>query len=290
VGTTRTAPRLVVTLLQLQSGARVAIIGDVGGHIDELRAELSRLGVPQAGNGPIPDDLWVVQVGDLIHRGPDSSAVVALVDRCLSDDDCRWTQLVGNHEAFYLRRRRQFSWPDRVSGSTAAKLRTWWRTGRMRPAVALRVSGEDLLVTHAGLTRGFWQEVLGSPTSAGEAADALNALALSDQRTLFRPGMMLGYHRVNLAAGPVWASVSREVSVSWAGHPMPFSQVHGHSSVYDWAAQRWNVEEPVGDEVELDELRKHASLRLNGGRVVGIDPGHAIEARRNWQALELRQE
>lgn len=160
----------------------------------------------------------------------------------------------------------------------------------MRPAVALRVSGEDLLVTHAGLTRGFWQEVLGSPTSAGEAADALNALALSDQRTLFRPGMMLGYHRVNLAAGPVWASVSREVSVSWAGHPMPFSQVHGHSSVYDWAAQRWNVEEPVGDEVELDELRKHASLRLNGGRVVGIDPGHAIEARRNWQALELRQE
>lgn len=276
-----------MSVLQLESGARVAIIGDVGGHLAALRAELSRLGVAQGGSGPIPDDLWVVQVGDLIHRGPDSGAVVALVDRCLSDEDCRWIQLVGNHEAFYLRRRHQFSWTDRVSRQTEATLNSWWASGRMRAAVALRVAGEDLLITHAGLTRGFWQEVLGAPTDVVRASDALNALGPRDPTTLFRPGVMLGHHQVNPAAGPLWASVSKEVATSWAGHSMPFSQVHGHSSVYDWAKGRWNVPEPLRANVALDEERKHATLQLDGGRVVGIDPGHASQARPGWQALEL---
>jgi hypothetical protein len=60
---------------------RVAVIGDIGGHLNELRTELVRLGAGQ--DGRLPDDLIVVQVGDLIHRGPDSDGVVALVDRYL---------------------------------------------------------------------------------------------------------------------------------------------------------------------------------------------------------------
>lgn len=82
----------------------MAVLGDVGGHLAALRAELTRLGVPDGGDGPIPADLTVVQVGDLVHRGPESDAVVALVDRHLSATPRRWLQVVGNHEAFYLRR------------------------------------------------------------------------------------------------------------------------------------------------------------------------------------------
>ena len=55
---------------------RVAVVGDVAGHLDELRTELRRLGA-DGGTGRLPDDLTIIQVGDLVHRGPASDAVVA---------------------------------------------------------------------------------------------------------------------------------------------------------------------------------------------------------------------
>jgi hypothetical protein len=60
---------------------RVAVVGDIGGHATELRAELTRLGEDK--DGRLPSDLVVIQVGDLIHRGPDSDDVVKLVDNYL---------------------------------------------------------------------------------------------------------------------------------------------------------------------------------------------------------------
>jgi hypothetical protein len=80
---------------------RVAVIGDIGGHVDELRAELARLGVKR--DGLLPSDLLVIQVGDLVHRGPASDDVITLVDSYLRNEPHRWIQLVGNHEANYLR-------------------------------------------------------------------------------------------------------------------------------------------------------------------------------------------
>ena len=49
--------------------ARVAVIGDVGGHADQLRKVLRELG---AESEQLPSDLIVIQVGDLVDRGPDS--------------------------------------------------------------------------------------------------------------------------------------------------------------------------------------------------------------------------
>lgn len=40
---------------------RVAVIGDVGGHVEELRRELRSLGASET--GVLPDDLVVIQVG-----------------------------------------------------------------------------------------------------------------------------------------------------------------------------------------------------------------------------------
>lgn len=50
----------------------------------------------------------ICQVGDLIHKGPDSSAVVALVDQIIDSNPGRWVQLLGNHEAQYLSGGTQF--------------------------------------------------------------------------------------------------------------------------------------------------------------------------------------
>ncbi|WP_233594971.1 metallophosphoesterase [Amycolatopsis sp. WAC 04169] len=73
---------------------RVAIIGDVGGHPDQLRRALAWLG---ATGERLPPDLTVIQVGDLVDRGPDSTGVLDIVANLL--DDGRWIQLAGNHEA-----------------------------------------------------------------------------------------------------------------------------------------------------------------------------------------------
>ncbi|MFT4218135.1 MAG: metallophosphoesterase [Micropruina sp.] len=275
-----------MSLLRPLPGQRVAVIGDVGGHVDALRAELARLGVPDDGAGPLPPDLLVVQVGDLIHRGPDSAGVVALVDRHLQTDPDRWIQLVGNHEAFYLRRP-QFSWYERVPRSTAAVLRRWWASGRMRPAAAIRVEGEDLLVSHAGLTRGFWQEVLGAPPDVAAAADALNALARTNGRALFRPGTMVGWRDPDHGAGPVWAAAGTEVAASWSGHRLPFSQVHGHSSAYNWETGGWRLDDALRSSASVDDAARHVVITLPGGRLIGVDPGHGVASRTSWRAFEL---
>lgn len=79
----------------------------------------------------------MVQVGDLVHRGPDSNGVIRLVDGYLRNQPDHWIQLIGNHETVYLRSP-AFAWPDRLRLRSARQLRRWWREGRAVVAVALR--------------------------------------------------------------------------------------------------------------------------------------------------------
>lgn len=87
-------PRLVQTL----PDGPLDIIGDVHGEIDALRRLLWRLGCdPEAGSVQRP----LVFVGDLVDRGPDSPAVVRLVQR-LVEAGVAWC-VAGNHELNLLR-------------------------------------------------------------------------------------------------------------------------------------------------------------------------------------------
>lgn len=269
---------------------RVAVIGDVGGHLDELTSELSRLGADPR-TRQLPEDLTVIQVGDLVHRGPNSEGVVALVDRYLSASPGQWIQLAGNHEAQYLREP-VFDWPQRLDDHARSALRAWWSTGRMRIAVALRARNEggrfeDVLITHAGLTEGFWRDVLGSSSSAARAADAINSLAGQHDDVLFAAGQMLGKGRPNLSAGPVWAAAATELVPSWveARSPMPFSQIHGHSTVVDWPRRQVRCSAEVAAAVTIDEQSTQSIVALPGGRIIGIDPGHGVRPRRPWRAF-----
>ena len=263
---------------------RVAVIGDVGGHLDELVAELRRLGADPA-TGALPPDLVVIQVGDLVHRGPRSVAVVELVDRYLTEVPDQWLQLVGNHEAQYLREP-AFSWPEELPAGTAATLRRWWDSGQLRVAAAVVSRGESFLVTHAGLTAGFWRTVLDADGDVRQAVAGLNALPRGRRDVVFRAGELLGRRRSS-AAGPLWAVASTELVPSWADTKMPFSQVHGHTSVYDWTERRLRGGPELTATTEVDEEAKHTVVTLRGGRIIGVDPGHGEEPRTPWRSWEL---
>lgn len=278
---------------------RVAVIGDVAGHLDELRGELVRLGA-DPDTGRLPDDLTVVQVGDLVHRGPASDGVVALVDRYLTEQPAHWIQLVGNHEAQYLHDP-LFDWPERISDRSRDTLRRWWAAGRMRAATWVPDDVGGFLVTHAGLTFDFWRSTLDAPATAEQAAKGVNSLIGVHDEVLFRAGEMLrGRRRSSIrraSPGPVWAATATELLPGWLGTTLPFSQIHGHDSIYDWQSRSFppaagnSADDTVAELARvtvIDEQAKHETTVLAGGLIVGVDPGHGRRPRRPWRAWELR--
>ncbi len=70
----------------------VAVIGDVHGHADKLAAILEQLRETAGW-----DRRWLVFIGDLIDRGPDSKTVVDMVSDLLIEHP-RTTVVAGNHE------------------------------------------------------------------------------------------------------------------------------------------------------------------------------------------------
>jgi hypothetical protein len=260
------------------------VIGDVGGHLDSLRAELTRIGVPDNGAGAIPADLVVVQVGDLVHRGPESAGVVALVDGHLRRTPDRWLQLIGNHEAYHVFGP-QFRLRERLHRRAANTLRSWWREGLLRAGVAFDSGTEHFLVTHAGLTREYWRLFLGGPATPSEAADALNDMLRRADERLIRTGQIHG-GPADFAAGPLWAAAGTELVGSWRDHHLPFSQIHGHSGLVEWPAAT-PAPGVAAEEVMVDHDLRHTTIELNGGRIIGVDPGHYDQARESWGAWQM---
>jgi hypothetical protein len=98
---------MTATLVRPLFEGSLDIVGDVHGEIDALRTLLHRLGYST--EGVHPNGRRLVFVGDLVDRGPDSSAVVALVHRLLENQ--RAQCVLGNHELNILLDSRK---PDNV--------------------------------------------------------------------------------------------------------------------------------------------------------------------------------
>ena len=254
---------------------RIAVIGDVGGHFGPLVHLLGELGVRFGAEIDWPDYLHVIQVGDLVHRGPASAEVVGLVAGLLERGV--WTQIVGNHEQLYVDRP-VFGWNEVIEETAQEQLRGWWADGRLQAAAAVTDgSGEEWLITHAGLTAGFWRQGLGAPDSAEATLEALKDAAADS--ALWHPGtMLLGVDDDN--AGPVWAAAGTEVYPSWPRleAELPFNQIHGHSSAFDWNRSQWSAESWVQSQIRLDLNHRHATFEHAGRQIVGIDPCHLAEA------------
>jgi hypothetical protein len=140
-------------------------------------------------------------------------------------------------------------------------------------AAAVRTAeGEELLVTHAGLTVDAWRR-LGGPVTAATAADLLNT----------RPEDLIRDY-----GGPLWAEAST-VYGSWldSTDPVPFGQVHGHSSIVDYRRQAWACPERVRLRSTVDWAARHTVTRLHGQRFAGVDPKHGRTGAPAWAPLVL---
>ncbi len=109
-------------------------------------------------------------------------------------------------------------------------------------------------------TYAAWQ-VLGEPVTAASAADLLNT----------RPADLLWHDR-----GPLWAEAGPDVYQSWldARQPVPFSQIHGHSTIVSYRRQVWLCHERIRRRSTVDWAARHTITHLDGQRFIGIDPKH----------------
>lgn len=262
--------------------ARVVVIGDVGGHPEQLRRGLAAVGAVDD-RQRLPEDVHVVQVGDLVDRGPDSAGVLALVNRYLDEQPDQWIQLLGNHESQYLPRGTAF-WPERLESADIALVRSWWERRVLNVAAAVRTAaGEDYLLTHAGLTAPAWAE-LGAPATAADAARQLNE----------RPDWLIwrGLFQPAENPGPLWAEAGWDVYEPWmrfhaGGSFVPFGQIHGHSTIVSFKDRRWYCSGRVRHRASVDWADRHTSVRIGGRLFIGVDPKHGRGGAPHWRPLVL---
>jgi hypothetical protein len=155
---------------------------------------------------------------------------------------------------------------------TRLVLERWYDTRSVRLAVALDTSElGEVLVTHGGLTVGLWRQ-LGSPATAGETAARLNAL-LDDPPVAFKPGwLMTGVY--DQASGVTCPRVGPELADPWLElGDMPFNQVHGHESVWDWERGDWHRD--VSDRVRcaafVERSRRWCWVEVGDHRLWCVD-------------------
>lgn len=148
-------------------------------------------------------------------------------------------------------------------------------------AAAIRTAdGDELLVTHAGLTVAAWQEV-GEPMSAVAAAARLNE----------RPDLIweVGAHGHDGRAGPLWAESGAALHEPWMEYRgfVPFGQIHGHSTVVHFGDRRWRCTGRVRRRANVDWAARHVRVRVGARSFIGVDPGHGRSGAAGWQPLVL---
>jgi len=252
---------------------KLALFGDVQGWCHRLESALEQLGV-DCDTGKLPEDLEVIQVGDLVHKGPDSIGTLALVDRVLSGSPGRWHQLMGNHEAQYFGA--DHFWNKEIPPYAQDDLYRWRESGQLDIAVALDTEQlGPVFVSHAGMTYETFLR-LGSPATPLDAVAAINAdVAARGYADALQPGEMLGGQSRN--ASVIWAS-SSEVITSWDGKKPPFSMVHGHTNPYYWPKKIWPENIPTRPRPRAlhDPHSHHVHFVYTKGlQIVAIDPSYS---------------
>ena len=259
------------------------VIGDIGGHRRALEDALA-LARMNARTLELPLDTYVVQLGDLIDRGPYSYDCVVLAREVSIANPKRYIQLVGNHEANWLSLDNHFG-TDSDAGAVGQIL-SWAGAGGLYLAAYVETP-EPWLLTHAGLTRGLW-EVLSSPNDVASCArfinDAWDDTLLYD--FVARAGMLLS-ERQSQHAGVFWADAARELIASWDTHPMPFNQAHGHSVPWDYLRHNWLVPARESLSRSVDEDKRHVTTKIGSMRILSIDPCLGVHGKYAFKPLVI---
>ncbi len=115
-------------------GCRAYAVGDIHGRLDLLELALARIEEDNASRGPART--FVIFLGDLIDRGPDSAGVVERL-RTYAPDFAKPILLAGNHEEVFLR----------ILAGEAGILSSWLRFGGAECAQSYGVDPELLKQT-----------------------------------------------------------------------------------------------------------------------------------------------
>jgi len=240
---------------------RVAVIGDVSGYVEHLRHALGSLGVT---DGAWPDDLHVVQVGDLFGGRADIDVARLVAPHIAAG---QWTQLVGNWELFAVggpivgRAGRQ------AHPAALAEFAAWHRDGLVQRAETITSSsGVTGVVTHAGIGHAFWMQDLAGEPDPFRVVGSLNSMPIAQ---IARPGTMTGCDG-EPAPGPIWAAAS-EVYRCWTTCPWP--QIHGHTTA--WRPKfGWSKFLPHHLQIRCTADRGHVTFVPSDGSppIIGIDP------------------
>jgi len=250
---------------------RYALFGDIQGHVGPYEAALRALGV-DVETGAVPEGVVIIQVGDLVHKGPDSAATIALADRLLTTSPTRYVQLAGNHEGHYLGGPEFWSKP--IDPASAVTLAQWYIDGRLQIATSVTIGATDLFISHGGLTVSNWKR-LGSLTTARSVAEVLNDEFRTEPAFALRPGRML--MGAEGPPGVAWSEPHDELYQPWlAEENAPFGQVHGHASIVNWRSGRFyrGVDRKLRKPMLVDHEARHTSITLGGQPFYGIDTAY----------------
>lgn len=253
------------------ASTKTVIVGDIGGQFEVFKDIVASVGGDPA-TGVLPAGITMVQVGDVVRfaEAPalDSLACAELADRLIHANGGRYVQMLGNHESPLLGGTADPKWEVRDLPECRAIVQRWWDEGSARLAVALQKDDHrDMLITHAGLTRGY-AEWLGADT-APEAVRALNAFVGKVGFAEFeRPGALVTGDP-DPGADPLWAMAASELHPSWLGAASDFDQIHGHSCLVDWeSGEFWPEATAAVRRATTVDRRGRFTATLNGGSVV----------------------
>jgi len=256
----------------MTSVERLALFGDVQGHVDVYTEALERLGV-DIERGRVPKDLKVIQVGDLIHKGPASDEVIRLADRLLRTSPERYVQLAGNHDGQYLGG--PLFWANTIGDDAARTLASWFVDGAIAIAHAFETTEFGaVLASHGGMSLERWAH-FGKPEDPVVASRLLNEEFWNDPASALKPGIMLMGEPG--PPGVAWTEPVRELYLPWAeAEWMPFSQVHGHRSAYSWRNGKWfrDVPRRLRKVMVADTEARHTRMTVGTQTFVGIDTAY----------------
>ena len=230
---------------------QVYVIGDIGGQRAVFEESLRRIGLdPEQPH--LPAGTALIQLGDIgrIPEGElDSQGCIELADRLMVYNPRSYYQLLGNHDWAMIHPEAPLArhWP-KERPVLSETMQRWWTEGRIQLALALRHDQREVILTHAGVTAGVWKAAckwaeLGHlpEMSVPALAAHLNSHVGEDRPRFLHPGELVT-GTFDSQADVLWAT-QRELIDPWlqAG-TMPFNQIHGHESPYNWRSGIWLVE------------------------------------------------
>ena len=263
------------------------IFGDTGGHYRQLKAGLTAIGFDPE-TSKLPEDVMVVHCGDLLHKGPNSAAVIFMVNRIMEHNPGQWIQLLGNHEYQYLGGK-EF-WRESIDRDAITLLQQWYFEGKVRNAFLIdepvqfhnlvvskrgyATPSKPILFTHAGVTRQYWNLFLKAEMDATTIVRMLNNF---NPNQISLPGAIIGSNNTETSpAGPIWALGVDEVWQSWnQAISMPFIQIHGHTTPYAHSLGRWwSQNKEFRKASKVNPERKTVVTSVSDSIQIAIDPGY----------------